>query len=223
MGVSKLANARLEMEYKKLGFQLKELDITGRTIEAIVSTSDLDGGNDIIMPGAFAETLRDDSKRVKMLWQHMSHKPIGKPLEMRETSQGLYVKGLVSRIQLGEDYLTLASEGIVDEFSIGYSVKDFEIEGEIRKIKSLKLWEFSPVTWGMNENTVLLGIKSMAHAQPKQIEEALRDVGFSIKEAKAIMSGGIKSLRDVGVSNESTDFSAIMAELKTINQIIKGE
>lgn len=211
------------MEYKKLGFQLKELDITGRTIEAIVSTSDLDGGNDIIMPGAFAETLRDDAKRVKMLWQHMSHKPIGKPLEMRETSQGLYVKGLVSKIQLGEDYLTLASEGIVDEFSIGYSVKDFEMDNDVRKIKSLKLWEFSPVTWGMNENTVLLGIKSMAHAQPKQIEEALRDVGFSIKEAKAIMSGGIKSLRDVGVSNESTDFSAIMAELKTINQIIKGE
>ncbi len=211
------------MEYKKLGFQLKELDVTGRTIEAIVSTSDLDGGNDIIMPGAFAETLRDDSKRVKMLWQHMSHKPIGKPLEMRETSQGLYVKGLVSKIQLGEDYLTLASEGIVDEFSIGYSVKDFEMEGDIRKIKSLKLWEFSPVTWGMNENTVLLGIKSMAQAQPKQIEEALRDVGFSIKEAKAIMSGGIKSLRDVGITENSNDFSAVMAELKTFNQIIKGE
>lgn len=211
------------MEYKKLGFQLKELDITGRTIEAIVSTSDLDGGNDIIMQGAFAETLRDDSKRVKMLWQHMSHKPIGKPIEMRETSQGLYVKGLVSKIQLGEDYLTLASEGIVDEFSIGYSVKDFEMEGDIRKIKSLKLWEFSPVTWGMNENTVLLGIKSMAQAQPKQIEEALRDVGFSIKEAKAIMSGGIKSLRDVGITENSNDFSAVMAELKTFNQIIKGE
>lgn len=211
------------MEYKKLGFELKELDITGRTIEAIVSTSDLDSGDDIILPGAFAETLREDSKRVKMLWQHMSHKPIGKPLEMRETSQGLYVKGLVSKIQLGEDYLTLASEGIVDEFSIGYSVKDFEMEGSIRKIKSLKLWEFSPVTWGMNENTVLLGIKSMAEARPKQIEEALRDVGFSIKEAKAIMSGGIKSLRDVGISNESNDFSAAMAELKNINQIIKGE
>ncbi len=211
------------MEYKKLGFELKELDVTGRTIEAIVSTNDLDSGDDIIMPGAFAETLRDDAKRVKMLWQHMSNKPIGKPLEMRETSQGLYVKGFVSKIQLGEDYLTLASEGIVDEFSIGYSVKDFEMEGDIRKIRSLKLWEFSPVTWGMNENTVLLGIKSMADAKPKQIEEALRDVGFSIKEAKAIMSGGIKSLRDVGVSNESPDFSAMMAELKTINQIIKGE
>lgn len=211
------------MEYKKLGFQLKELDITGRTIEAIVSTSDLDGGNDIIMQGAFAETLRDDSKRVKMLWQHMSHKPIGKPIEMRETSQGLYVKGLVSKIQLGEDYLTLASEGIVDEFSIGYSVKDFEMEGDIRKIKSLKLWEFSPVTWGMNENTVLLGIKSMADARPREIEEALRDVGFSIKEAKAIMSGGIKSLRDVGITENSNDFSAVMAELKTFNQIIKGE
>lgn len=211
------------MEYKKLGFQLKELDITGRTIEAIVSTSDLDGGNDIIMQGAFAETLRDDSKRVKMLWQHMSHKPIGKPIEMRETSQGLYVKGLVSKIQLGEDYLTLASEGIVDEFSIGYSVKDFEMEGDIRKIKSLKLWEFSPVTWGMNENTVLLGIKSMADARPREIEEALRDVGFSIKEAKAIMSGGIKSLRDVGITENSNDFSAVIAELKTFNQIIKGE
>lgn len=212
------------MEYKRFGFQLKELDVTGRTIEAIVSTGDLDSGNDIIMQGAFTETLRADAKRVKMLWQHMSHKPIGKPLEMREIQQGqLYVKAYVSQIQQGQDYLTLASEGIVDEFSIGYTVKEYEMDGDIRKIKSLKLWEFSPVTWGMNENTVLLDIKSMAEARPKDIEEALRDVGFSIKEAKAIMSGGIKSLRDVGVTEKNVDFSAMMAELKTFNQKIKGE
>lgn len=212
------------MEHKRLGFQLKDIDITGRTVEAIVSTSDLDGGNDIIMPGAFAGTLKNDIARVKMLWQHQQHKPIGKPLEIRETSAGLYVKSYVSKIQQGEDYLTLASEGIVSEFSIGYSVKDFEMEGDIRKIKTLKLWEFSPVTWGMNENTVLLGIKSMSEARPKEIELALRDVGFSIREAKAIMSGGIKSLRDVGVTQDSgalNELSLALKELKT--NLSKGE
>lgn len=205
------------MERKQLGIEIKEIDMKGRTIEAIVSTSDLDDGGDIILPGAFARTLREDAKRVKMLWQHQGHKPIGKPLEMRELPQGgLFVKSYVSKIQQGEDFLTLAEEKIVDEFSIGYSVNESEDDGAIRKISDLKLWEFSPVTWGMNPNTSLLSIKSIEKVCPKEIERVLRDAGLSIKEAKSLISGGFKCLRDADTSNE-------LNELKTALQNFKND
>lgn len=207
------------MERKQLGIEIKEIDMTGRTIEAIVSTSDLDDGNDIILPGAFARTLREDAKRVKMLWQHQGHKPIGRPLEMRELPQGgLFVKSYVSKIQQGEDFLTLAEEKIVDEFSIGYSVNESEDDGKIRKISDLKLWEFSPVTWGMNPNTSLLSIKSIDKVCPKEIERVLRDAGLSRKEAKSLISGGFKCLRDADNSGEVNELSLA---LKNFNSNLK--
>ncbi|AIM40711.1 putative prohead protease [Idiomarinaceae phage 1N2-2] len=197
------------VEYKQLGIEVKDIDEKKRIVSAIVSTSDLDDGGDIILPGAFAETIVNDFKRIKMLWQHKSDTPIGRPIQMTElASGGLQVDSYVSKIRKGEEYLTLAEEGIVTEFSIGYVTQEADYdEKSVRKISKLKLFEFSPVTWGMNPNTELLDIKS---ANPKDLERILRDAGLSRREAKALVAGGWKNLRDAGNQEE-----AVIAEAKS--------
>jgi phage head maturation protease len=54
----------------------------------------VDSGGDVILPGAFAASLRKRSaSAVKMLWQHQASEPIGVWSEIVEDGRGLKVKG----------------------------------------------------------------------------------------------------------------------------------
>ncbi len=211
------------MEYKQLSAKSEIVDVEGRIVRAIVSTSDVDDGLDIIMPGAFSKSLSTDSirKRVKMLWQHKHDYPIGKPTLMEELPQGgLMTESYVSRIQKGTDYLTLASEGIITEFSIGFTTDESSYDKDIRKISDLTLFEYSPVTWGMNSNTQLLGIKSIDRIDAREIERVLREAGLSRSQAKAIACAGVKSLREVG--DEEKALAALHEAVNKFSTTIKG-
>lgn len=105
----------------------------------------------IIHPGAFTKTLQENASRVKILWQHNPDWPIGKPVLLEETPQGLHVRGQISQTAIGRDAMTLIRDGVVDELSIGFDPIKFDFEEvngeEVRNIRELKLWEFSPVTF----------------------------------------------------------------------------
>jgi uncharacterized protein len=56
-----------------------------------------DGQGDIMMPGAFAASLRKRGERnIRMLFQHDPGEPVGKWSEIRETAKGLYVRGVLN-------------------------------------------------------------------------------------------------------------------------------
>lgn len=105
----------------------------------------------IIEPGAFTKTLIERADRVKVLWQHMPEYPIGKPILLEERPAGLYVQAQISQTTLGKDAMILMRDGVVDELSIGFDPVKFDFETvdgkEIRHIRELRLWEFSPVTF----------------------------------------------------------------------------
>jgi hypothetical protein len=128
-------------------------------IEAYVSIfNNIDSYGDIIAPGAFAESI--GKKLPKVVWSHDWEKPIGKTLVAREDNKGLYVKAqLLLSIDDGRKAYELIKEGIIDEFSIGFRVQDWEMQGENRVIKKVKLYEWSPVLAGANPATELVSIK----------------------------------------------------------------
>lgn len=56
-------------------------------------------------------------------------KPIAKTLEAYEDEQGLYIKGkLILEVQQAKEAYALMKEGVIDEFSIGYSVLADELD-----------------------------------------------------------------------------------------------
>lgn len=152
------------MEFKSIELKETAIDMSARTIEGYAATWDLDQTNDIINKGAFTKTIDEGFKngRVKMLWQHDA--PLGMPTEMFEDDRGLYVKGKISRTQLGDEALELMRDGVVDRMSIGFSIPQnksgFTDEG-VRIISEVKLFEFSPVTFPANEAAHILAVKSL--------------------------------------------------------------
>ena len=122
-----------------------------------------DSDNDIVTPGAFTKTLQEMGARITLCYQHDLHNPIGKIIELKEDNYGLKFSARVSDAE--PTIKQKIKEGILKEFSIGYSVIKFDqenIEGQrpIFHLKELKLWEISLVTLASNQLATLQGIKS---------------------------------------------------------------
>jgi HK97 family phage prohead protease len=86
----------------------------------------IDRAGDMILPGAFADTISDFLKEGVICWQHDWATPIGKPIEAREDAYGLFSKARISKTQAGTDCMTLIRDGVVNKLSIGYRVKDYQ-------------------------------------------------------------------------------------------------
>lgn len=110
-----------------------------------------DGAGDIVSPGAFQNSIRKRGLgRIRMLYQHLAHEPIGVWEEMREDDQGLYVRGrLITDTQRGRDVAALLREGALNGLSIGFRTLRARRDGArgLRKLLDVELWEVSVVTF----------------------------------------------------------------------------
>ena len=145
------------------------------------------------MPGAFTKSLT--KRNPAMLWQHKQDQPVGVWDEVRETPEGLYVKGRILNTALGNDAYELAKHGALKGMSIGYATKDSETDRKsgVRKLKELDLFEVSLVTFPMNDQALISRVKQKP-ADERALEEYLREAGYSRTEAKAIVAKGHKGL-----------------------------
>ncbi len=112
-----------------------------------------DLGNDIVMPGAFADSLGQRGMRgVKMLWQHDASQPVGIWQSISEDYRGLKVHGRLNlQVAKAREILSLMREGSVDGLSIGYRTRRAERDAKsgVRRLYQLDLWEISLVTFPM--------------------------------------------------------------------------
>lgn len=162
------------MEHKNLTFEIKAVDYEGRTLEGFAAgIGNLDQGGDIIHPGAFRKTLIERGGRIKFLWQHDPTEPIGKLIEAKEQDSGLFVKAIISDTSRGRDALALLKDGAIGEMSIGYdAVKggtDYSKTADgatVRNLREIKLYEFSLVTFPMNEAARVTALKD--NGQPSE-------------------------------------------------------
>lgn len=114
----------------------------------------VDEEDDIMEPGAFADTLATGmaSGGVMIFGQHEDEEPpIGKSLELKEDAKGLYVKGLISATPEGLTYRQLIKDRVLTKMSIGYIILEYEIDKNgIRHIKKVELLEISVVNYPAN-------------------------------------------------------------------------
>ncbi len=172
--------------------------------------SNVDQGGDIVKPGAFDDSLRTGrpASKVKMLMHHDTRRPVGVWLEMKSDAKGLFVKGqLLLATQEGRDAYELMKVGAIDAMSIGYRTKEdsYDSQSQVRTIVKADLLEVSLVTFPMNEQATVSGVKNGDIKTTREFEKFLRDEGnFSNKAAKAIASGGFKAsqLRDEGDNSQ---------------------
>ena len=204
------------MDYKSLQFKADDVDQKERIFKGYASTYDLDSGGDIIVKGAFAKSL--EANKVKVLWQHKTDVPIGKPLLMREDEKGLYVEAKISQTTAGNDAMTLLMDGVIDSMSIGYITKESEFRNDgVRLLKEVDLFEFSLVSYPMNDKAVITQVKNQFDV--RELENILREAGYSNSQAKKMATAGIKSLREVG--DEQKALAELHAAISNLQSTLK--
>ncbi|GAB7388990.1 hypothetical protein BSNK01_28280 [Bacillaceae bacterium] len=193
----------MDMRYLSAPFEVKA-DVDKGEFEGYASYfGNRDSYGDVVEKGAFADTLKNDAHRIKVLWQHNPYQPIGKPTHMEEDSKGLYVRAKVAPTSLGKDVLVLLREGVINELSIGYvpMVDEWDNEAKVRRLKKIKLYEFSPVTWAANELAVITGVKG---APPINVTVVHPD-GFDTEKLALLISEQLKPKREHTPSDELTN------------------
>lgn len=205
-GDPRLSRLDFDFEVKLVG---SEDDASVGRIEGYASVFGiLDKGGDIVQPGAFKKTLAEWKKKgqlIPMLWQHDPHTPIGVWTDLVEDDHGLKVGGdLIMDVPQAAIVRALVKAKAVRGLSIGYASKDATIDRATgaRLLKTVDLWEISPVTFPMLPEATISGVKTF---DPNTLERALRDeAGLSHREAKAAISVFRQHLRDGGKPDDAT-------------------
>lgn len=161
-----------------------------------------DLGRDIVLPGAFRDTLRERGPAgVRMLFQHDPAQPIGVWEQLTEDSRGLFVRGrLMPDVARAREILALMRAGAIDGLSIGFKaqrVRRDRVRG-LRLIEKVDLWEISIVTFPMLPGARVAAVKARALASApseRDLERWLtRDAGLTRTEARAVLREGFKGL-----------------------------
>jgi HK97 family phage prohead protease len=166
------------MKFKDFKFDLKAEDegiFTG--LAAVYGNTDL--GGDIIEPGAFTRTIKNSGGQVPILWQHNIHQPIGLGT-LEDTKKGLKVEGrLVMESSQARETYALMKADVVKGLSFGYDVvvAERDHENETRRLKELKLWEVSPVTFPMNPKAQISSVKGWAMRVEELMDELTEEKG----------------------------------------------
>ncbi len=169
----------------RMRLEIKEISAEG-SFEGLLSPyGNVDHGGDVVEPGAYAKTLKDQGNKRPMLWQHKTDMPIGE-LTLEDRAEGLWCQGqlLMALPEAQKAYLLIKAR-IVKGLSIGFEAIRDSIDKGVRRLKEIRLYEGSIVTFPMNEAAIITSVKnSAAEAKGDFIEELteiqLQDAGYQM-------------------------------------------
>jgi HK97 family phage prohead protease len=216
-------------------FEIKAIGDDG-TIEGYCSVfGNIDSYRDIVMPGAFKESLAVHAAKgtmPAMLWQHRSDQPLGVWQEMSEDAHGLRGKGqLCLDTTRGREARALLKMKAIRGLSIGFSVpeggEEFDQNANVNKLHKITLWEVSPVTFPANEAANVDQVRSQwltDHAIPagmleevlssrKRLEKFLRDVGLPRAIAKQLVGRHSENRREVDADDSTKDLLQLVQKI----------
>jgi HK97 family phage prohead protease len=165
-----------KVEVKSFELEIKDADSNGM-IRGFASTfGNVDLGMDVVDKGAFKKSIKESKGLWPILADHDPSKQIGWNLRAEEDEKGLYVEGKLDlNVQTAREKYSLAKTaqelGAKMGLSIGYMVVKAEPDREkpaIRRLKELKLFEYSIVTFPMNTEAMITSAK----AQPDELKQA---------------------------------------------------
>jgi len=214
-------------------FQCKSVKASNgsATFEGMASVfGHLDSYNDVVEPGAFSDTLAEHAEKNRMpalLWQHWSDEPIGVWREMRETDEGLFVRGelFTDDIPKARQAYKLLKENGLSGLSIGFNILEADEDKEgIRHLHGIDLWEVSVVTFPALDTARVTGVKANSIKTIRDFERAMRSIGYSSRQSKALAAEGFSAVeRDVDPANHRDDgHEVVVARMRELAEIFKS-
>ena len=177
--------------------------------------NNIDGYGDVIVPGAFADTLaasQSAGKTIPMLYQHQSDKVAGIWTHLAEDGRGLAVKGRLLPTTLGRDTYIEMKEKAVTGLSIGFTTLDssprVNASDPKRTIKKVHLWEVSPVTFPANDKARVTDVKSAIETIRDFERLVTQDADLTRSEFRRFILPALKAClakRDAGEAGDEPD------------------
>lgn len=145
----------------------------------------VDDQQDIVLQGAFGQSLLAHltNRKIALLWQHMSDKPIGVIEQLLEDEYGLYIKArILDDIRYGQEALSLIRSQAVCGLSIGFSPTKYHYRADnVRVLEEVSLWEVSVVTFPANRFASVAQLEK----QCKKTQLLILRLGRAINAVKA--------------------------------------
>lgn len=193
------------------------------TFEAVVSVfSNVDRIGDVVMPGAFTDTLavwKASGDPIPVIWSHDWSDPlahIGKVIDVAELEPGderlpesikdlggLWVRCQtdVGRNAKADQVQHLMKERRVREMSFGFDIIDaasVKVDSEWRfELRRLDLFEVGPCLKGMNPATQLIGAKGERIDGDRLVEHVVR---VAVEECKKTFAAQLPQLIDDAIT-----------------------
>jgi HK97 family phage prohead protease len=207
--------------FLNFGFEVKEVSNTG-IIEGYASVfGNIDRGDDIVDKGAFKKTIKESKGKWPILFQHDPAKKIGYNIEATEDDHGLLVKEQLNlESQLGKEEYSFAKMALDLKtpfgLSIGYSPIKAEPDKErpvVRRLKELRMWEHSHVTFPMNQAAMITAAKSWLEKKDLGLSEYtdlffkhMEEIGFKHTEV-------MNALHTIGAAGKSDDSDIVVQSI----------
>jgi uncharacterized protein len=143
------------MEFRKMDFELRDIDSQTGEFEGIISTPSLDTYGTIFEPSAFKKTARETKGEVAILYHHDPQRPIGLSSSIDIGDEKVTTRGMIDLdIELGRNIFSGMKKRYINELSIGFSrVKEkWDKVRNAMIIKEVRLFEYSLITRGFASN-----------------------------------------------------------------------
>ncbi len=219
---------------KTLSFDETEIKFAGdgkqgifEGYSSVFGNEDSDG--DIILSGAYKNTLEKQTRKVAMFFNHRQWEiPVGKWDSIEEDSKGLYVRGqLTPGNSAASDLKAAMLHGTVEGMSVGFAVTkdDYTIAANGGRIFKNISWlkEISVCTFPANELAGVDAMKCIDGIETiRDVEGWLRDsVGLSKSQAVGLIARFKSAVRSESESGENeSDMHALLKSISTFHQTL---
>jgi len=156
----------MNTEQKTFSFEIKSITEKGQFEGYAAIFGKKDALNEIIEPGAFTKTLKE-KRQYPLLWYHDPQDPIG-VAEVEEDEKGLKIIGQLNLdVQSAREKYSLMKQKAIRGLSFGFKTVKDKMDGIIRRLKEIKLYEISPVTFGAHPEALISNIKQRNEKKSK--------------------------------------------------------
>lgn len=180
------------MEFRTL--EIREVSTDG-TFEGYLSKfNDEDMMGDVVLPGAFAKSLKEKGPKRPLLWQHSAWEPIG-VLTAKEDNVGLLITGNLNLdVQRAREAHSLLKQRAVTGLSQGFVPEEWTPRktGAGRDLKVIDLWEGSLATFPALPSAQIHTVRS---ALPPWLQESATEQAEA--QAKALREERLQRLARV--------------------------
>lgn len=185
----------------------KQLPSGGESIDSIyiegyASTNEVDRANDVVPTSVWEKGIQNYLKNPIILAQHDYDDPIGRMVEYKIDSKGLWIK---ARISAAAEVFNLVKDEVVTAFSVGFRINDAEYNAatELFVVKDLELIEISVVSIPCNQNTLFSLSKAFSDADEyNNFKQQFAPKSESAKGLESSTDANSKSQKEVEMTQD---------------------